>query len=462
MSHINWNDRLCFEPRVAKGGLGLPADDDRNWEFRGRELVGLVEKRRAAKKDLGFLDLPETMPSTAAKCRDYIAHAREHGLDTMLVLGIGGSSLGGRMLQEALAPATAAASTRPRAAGTMRVLFADSLDPDTFATLLASVDCRKTCVNVISKSGSTAETLAQFLICRERWERETGPNWHHYFCFTTDPVKGPLRQIAGQHHIRSFEVPPNVGGRFSVLSAVGLLPAAAMGIDLAELLAGAGRTRDLCLRTDPLTNPALRFALMHLKLKDRGLTETLMWPYVDRLRSFGLWFAQLWAESLGKSTRSHRAKLKEGFTPVLSLGAADQHSQLQLYLESPARRLAVVIGQEQHLSDPRFPSYFNEFEEIAYLPGHTLGALQEAERQATVLSLAQNGTPVIQISIDSVSPRVIGDLIMLFEAATVLTGEGLGLDAMDQPAVEQGKRYAMGTLGRKGYEQYRLAADATK
>ncbi len=459
MSRLYWNDKFCFEPHVAKGGLGLPHGDDKSWGFRAQELMGRLNHRRDTRKDLGFLDLPEAT-SVAGACTEYVKHAREHHLDTMLVLGIGGSSLGGRMLQEALAPETMAGSTRPRPAGTFRVLFADSLDPDSFNTLLHSVDPLKTCVNVISKSGSTAETLAQFLICRDRWQFAAGDHWNHYFSITTDPEKGPLRKIAAEHKIRSFEVPPNVGGRFSVLSAVGLLPAAAMGVDLQELLAGAGRSRDLCLLDDPAHNPALRFALMHLRLQGRGLTETLMWAYTDRLRSFGLWFAQLWAESLGKKRREHQSTYHQGFTPVLSVGAADQHSQLQLYLESRPRRLAVILDERQHVNDPRIPNYFEGFEEIKYLAGHTLGHLLDTERRATALSLAQSGTPVLQISMDSVSARVIGDLVMVFEVATLLAGEGMGLDALDQPAVEQGKQYAMGTLGRAGYEQYRIPSDS--
>lgn len=459
MSRLHWNDKYCFEPHVAKGCLGLPNGDDRQWGHRANDLMTLMRNRRETRRDIGFLDLPE-QTSTAAACRDYIKHAHEHKLDTLIVLGIGGSSLGGRMLQEALAPTTIPGTLRKTSPGTMRVFFADSLDPDTFTTLLASIDPKKTCVNVISKSGSTAETLAQFLICRDLWHKAAGDHWHHYFCFTTDPEKGPLRKIAGQHNIRAFEVPSNVGGRFSVLSAVGLLPAAAMGIDLEELLAGAARARDLCLTDDPSHNPALRFALLHLKLQDKGLTETLMWAYSDRLRSFGLWFAQLWAESLGKRLRKNHSIYPQGFTPVLSVGAADQHSQLQLYLESPPRRLAVVLSEKCHSVDPKIPNYFNEFEEISYLTGHTVGKLLDTERQATILSLARNGTPVLQISMDSLSARVIGDLVMVFEVATLLTGEGMGLDALDQPAVEQGKQYAMGTLGRKGYEQYRIPPES--
>ncbi len=455
MSKLHWNDKFCFEPHVARGGLGLPENDDQKWEFPAGQLLKALERRRTEKKDLGFLDLPDST-ATASKCIDFMKHAREHGLDTLLVLGIGGSSLGGRMLQDALAPATVPGSLLTRPEGAMRVFFADSLDPATFGALLSAIDPAKTCVNVISKSGSTAETLAQFLICRERWEKAVGAKWHHYFVFTTDPEKGPLRKIAADEKIRAFEVPANVGGRFSVLSAVGLLPAAAMGIDLDDLLHGAQRTRDLCLTNDPASNPALRFALMHLRLRERGLTETLVWTYVDRLRSLGLWFAQLWAESLGKRQHAHQTTYRQGFTPVLSVGAADQHSQLQLYLESAPRRLAVILGERKHEEDHRIPSYFSEFSEIGYLAGHTLGELLNTEKAATAISLAQNGTPVLQISMDSISARVIGDLVMVFEAATLLAGEGMGLDALDQPAVEQGKQYAMGTLGRAGYEQYRI------
>jgi glucose-6-phosphate isomerase len=329
----------------------------------------------------------------------------------------------------------------------------DNPDPATVRALLDRLDLRRTLFNVVSKSGSTAETMALYLVIRERLEALVGADkLRGHFLFTTDPVQGALRRIAEAEGIPALPVPPNVGGRFSVLTPVGLWPAAVTGADVDALLAGAGAMVERCA-TDELTrNPAglLATLLHHATVADGKPIHVLM-PYHDRLRSFALWFQQLWAESLGKAADRNGKRVYTGATPLPAVGAVDQHSQVQLFMEGPRDKVVVFVAVREAGDPVPIPPLHREVAELGYLGGHTLAELLDAERRATADALRQAGRPSMTIELERVDAAALGALFMLFQIATVYAGALFGVDPLDQPGVELGKRLTYGLLGRAGF-----------
>ena len=294
--------------------------------------------------------------------------------------------------------------------------------------------------------GTMVQTMALYLVIRDRVATLVGEDKvRGHFLFTTDPSKGALRRIADAEGIPSLAVPSNVGGRFSVLSPVGLWPAAVTGVDIDSLLAGAGRVEERC-RTDELAkNPAgLLATLLWQAATEGGKPIHVLMPYSDRLRSFALWFQQLWAESLGKNGL--------GPTPLPAVGATDQHSQVQLFMEGPLDKVLIFIAVAQ-VGDPiTIPAGHPEIVELGYLGGHSLGELLDAERRATAEALRQGGRPSITLELERVDARALGALFMLFQIATVYAGALYGVDPLDQPGVELGKQLTYGLLGREGFQ----------
>jgi glucose-6-phosphate isomerase len=378
--------------------------------------------------------------------------------ENLLVLGIGGSSLGGRALVAALANPFHNLLPRERRGG-MRIFFPDNSDPATFEALLSTLDLAETCFATVTKSGGTAETMSQHLALRERCVARFGEQGYRDRCvLVTDPAKGALRAIADAERLRWLPVPASVGGRFSALTPVGLLPAAAAGADVDALLDGAAALEARCRSADFARNPALLYAAtLHLMDRRRGRHIHVLMPYVDALRDTGDWFVQLWAESLGK-----RADV--GPTPFRAVGATDQHSSMQLMMEGPNDKVVTLVRCAQPRADLAIsvPPGYRAHAEIAYLDGHTMGALIEAERRSTDAALRKAGRPTVSIELPRVDARGMGELLMLLELATAYAGGLYGVNAFDQPGVEAGKRYTQGLLGRPGYEKYRdeLAAGA--
>ena len=320
----------------------------------------------------------------------------------------------------------------------------------TFRRLLERLDPSRVLFNVVSKSGSTAETMAQYLAAREWVEEglEDGQARGH-FLFTTDPGRGALRRIAQAEEIPALPVPENVGGRFSVLSPVGLLPAAVCGVDVEALLAGAARMEERC-RTDVLLeNPAgLLATLLHRADTETGRPIHVFMPYADRLRAVALWFQQLWAESLGKV----RGDGHVGPTPLASLGASDQHSLVQLFMEGPHDKVVLFVGVEDRAEEVVIPDRHPEIPELAYLGGHGLGELLDVERRATAEALRRRGRPNATFLLPRTDPASLGQLLMLLQIATVYAGALYGVDPLDQPGVELGKTLTYGLMGREGHE----------
>jgi glucose-6-phosphate isomerase len=328
----------------------------------------------------------------------------------------------------------------------------DNPDPSTMRGLLEGIDPARTLFNVISKSGATAETMAQYLVVREVVEHAVGDgNARGHFLFTTDPAKGVLRRIGEAEEIPMLPVPENVGGRFSVLSPVGLLPAAVCGIDIDALLAGAARMEERC-RTDRLAdNPAGTLAtLLHHADTAWGRPIHVLMPYSDRLRSLALWFQQLWAESLGKARTLAGEVRPTGPTPVPALGATDQHSFLHLMMEGPQDKVVVFVEVEDHGGDMTIPGRHPEMPELSYLGGHSLGELINTERRATAEALRLEARPNATFHMPRVSSETVGEMLMLLQVATVYAGALYGVDPLDQPGVELSKRLTYGLMGRDG------------
>jgi glucose-6-phosphate isomerase len=347
----------------------------------------------------------------------------------VLTVGIGGSALG--------------AATVSRALGleTHRVL--DNVDPVEARRLLDSLPLEEVAVNVVSKSGTTAETLSNFLVVREAM-REAGVDWTERTVVTTGE-SGPLREAAEAEGLPALDVPDGVPGRFSALSSVGLVPAAILGGDVEAVLAG-GRDARESLAGSLFDCPAYAYGAVTYALESRGATTNAVMPYAESLEPFAEWFAQLWAESLGKDGL--------GQTPVRALGATDQHSQLQLYRAGRRDKLVTFVRpRERH--DLAIPE--TDVAGLSYLGdgGTTLGDLLDAEFEATEASLAAAGRPSVRVELDRVDARGIGDLLYGMEAACVLVGELAGVETFTQPAVEWGKRAARGLLGGGGFEEAR-------
>lgn len=396
--------------------------------------------------ELPFFDLPaqDTVP-----VHSLAAHIRDR-FDNYLLIGIGGSSLGPKAAQQALCSPwhnlmEAGARSGPR------MFFIENVDPSSLLPLLNLLDPSKTCVNVVTKSGGTAETLANFMVVRA-WLEKAGCNLSDHLIATTDPKSGDLRRVADEEGWASLPVPPGVGGRFSQLTAVGLLPAAVAGIDIDELLAGAADMSVRCAAFDLKENPAWRLAaLYHLLDVNKGKPICVMMPYADGLTYLADWFVQLWAESLGKAEDLDGNPVHTGQTPLAAVGAIDQHSQLQLFVEGPNDKLVTFLKVASFDDPGDIPSVYADVPSMGYLGGHTLAELLNAEQAATREVLTRGGRPNACITIPRLNPFAMGQLFYLFEAMTAFAGGLYRVNPFDQPGVEHGKRLTYGAMGRKGY-----------
>ncbi|MFB6192133.1 MAG: glucose-6-phosphate isomerase [Haloarculaceae archaeon] len=385
------------------------------------ERVGRAHERIAAgMADGAFgyasLNLPERTDAGAIERAVADVEA-----DWVLTVGIGGSALGSVTVSRAL-------GAGPDGHATL-----DNVDPAATRALLADLPLDRTAINVVSRSGTTAETLANFLVVREAFD-DRGVDWTERTVVTTG-AEGPLRELADEHGLPALDVPAGVPGRFSALSAVGLVPAAILGYDVEGVLAG-GRAAMESLSGSLHACPAYAYGAVATALERRGAHVNAVMPYAEALEPFAEWFAQLWAESLGKDG--------QGQTPARALGATDQHSQLQLYRAGRPDKLVTLVRPRER---PSVPIPETGVEGLDYLGGSSLGALLDAEFEATEASLAAADRPSVRVEIERLDARGVGDLLYSMEAACVLAGELMGVETFTQPAVEWGKRAARGLLG---------------
>ncbi|WP_320171612.1 glucose-6-phosphate isomerase [Maridesulfovibrio sp.] len=362
--------------------------------------------------------------------------------DHMLLLGIGGSALGARALQKAFFPQ----QDQPCHKGPW-LWIADNVCAGTLDAYLEKLPLEKTLVAVVSKSGGTIETISQYFLVRSRMQEVLGDSWNRNTIFITDKNKGFLREQADQLDIRTLEVPDNLGGRYSVLSAVGLLPAMFMGIDYRAMVEGASAvlsplaSRDL--NADILRrHPSFRLACWGASLMDEGFNELIFFSYVPQWACFGQWFAQLWAESLGKEGK--------GSQPIPATGATDQHSVNQMFLDGPRNKACLFLTCPDLPEGKEFPSDIPA--NFAYLKGKKFGELIHAEGLGTKMALSANNVPLVEIKVGSENEEAAGRLMGLLMAATIFTGWIMDINPIDQPAVEMGKLLAKARLGASGLE----------
>ncbi len=414
----------------------------------------LMEKREIG--SLPFYDLPYRKKDVALvkEVAEDIKKGMGENLENLLVIGIGGSSLGGIALTKALLhpfynllPETF--RKHPR------IFFAENIDPDEIKGLFDVIDPAKTVINIISKSGNTAEPMANFLLIYKFMAEKIGEDaLKNQIIATTDSQKGTLRKISEDFGLRTLPIPEGVGGRFSVLTPVGLFPAYMAGIDIDILLEGAALMDKRCKTDDLFKNPAYLNAVIHYHLhRTRNVNMAVLMPYSQALADISGWYRQLLAESLGKKYSLTGEVIYAGQTPIKAVGAVDQHSQIQLYREGPFDKIFTIIKVENFRNFLNIPSYFDNYDGTGYLGGHTLNELIEAERHATVLALVKSGRPVIEITIPEINPYSIGQLFYMYEVQTVFAGYLYNVNSLDQPGVEAGKQYTYGMLGRKGFEK---------
>lgn len=356
--------------------------------------------------------------------------------DDIVVCGVGGSALGPICLRDTFRHSFRATSPR------LQVL--ENIDPDFMAEAVEALDLSQTLFLIISKSGGTPETIAQYMFFRDLTDK-AGLQAKHHYVFITDPSPDVslLRAIGQKDTIKMFSIPPSVGGRFSVQTAVGYLPAALLGIDIKALNEGFKVMRNSFLNTNVDQNLPFQLACIQTGTYLAEKPINIIMPYHTKLRQFGAWCVQLIAESTGKFKEDGSSV---GITPIPSLGVTDQHSQVQLFAEGPNNKLVIFIGVENFEHDLRIPVLIED-NKTNFLTGKTFKDLLHAEQQATAQALTENNRPNITISIPELTPYYLGQLFMLFEGATAFWGEFFEINAFNQPGVERGKILTREILG---------------
>jgi len=449
MIRLYWKNATAEALNSPEHGI-RPEELNSAGEAVSRAHQAVLAKWQAGR--LGYAALP-----TRRDHRDQVAAlVAKHRPTTsdLVVLGIGGSALGNIALQTALNPVTYNLMDDEQRGGP-RLFVLDNVDPalvdETLGLLAGRLD--RTLFNVISKSGETAETASQFMIVRHMLRQRLGEAFSSRIVATTDPEAGTLREIAAADGYDVLAVPADVGGRFSVLSPVGLFSAAMCGIDVDALLAGAAAMADRLKEPDWRRNPACMLAaIKYVAYARKGKPIHVVMSYSNRLLGLADWYRQLWAESLGKARSRAGREVAVGPTPVKALGATDQHSQVQLYREGPNDKLVVFLEAAAHPAEVTVPDVLGEYPGLSYLAGVDLSRLLSAEKLATEYALVQSKRPSVTIRFDAIDAESVGAFIFFYEFVTSLCAELLDVNAYDQPAVELGKHATFALLGRSGYE----------
>lgn len=399
---------------------------------------------------MGWTELPYNQKEIVD---DIIATAKDikKKFDNFVVLGIGGSALGPMAVFQALCHLRH--NELPKSKRKFPKLYVeDNVDPERMVALLDVVDLDKTMFNVVTKSGATSETMSQYLIIMDLLKKKYGDKAKEHMIATTSAHKGNLIKIAQNEGLKTFYIPDGVGGRFSELCPVGLLPAAVVGIDIKQMLAGAAHMDKICKNKDIKKNPALISALLEYLAMKNGKNISVMMPYADSLKYIADWYCQLWGESLGKAVDKEGNEVFVGQTPVKALGVTDQHSQVQLYREGPFDKVITLIAVENYRKTVDISKGCEDIPDVSFLCGHTMNELITAERKATEYALTTAHRLNYTITLPEVNAFTIGELLYMFEMETAFAGAMLNIDTFNQPGVEGGKNATYALFGRKGYE----------
>ncbi len=419
--------------------------------------IDKIHKAFHAMKEMGHLPFMH-LPYEEEKVQEIEALSKKYlqKFENLVVLGIGGSALGAKAILTALKGPYQPFLNFQNSSPSAKVFVCDDIDPDSFQLLLQSLDLKKTLFNVISKSGNTIETMSQWMIVKKRLEEFCGASWKEHVILTTDPEKGLLREMVNQESFASLAIASGVGGRYSLLSPVGLFPAAMGGIHLNDLLAGAKRADARINQSNIWMNPAYMLAAIQYLLFQKKKNIVVMMPYSQMLFPFSEWYSQLWAESIGKRFSLKGEEVHTGSTPVAACGPRDQHSQLQLYMEGPADKFILFLMLENYETLLTIPTHANFPQDMGYLSGQTLGKVVQMEALATETSLQQQKRPTAKFLIPHRNAYALGQLFYILEVATAFAGELFNVNPFDQPGVELGKKFAAGLLGKPGFEKYKF------
>ncbi len=441
------------------GNTGISDADLRAVKGKAEEAFAYVAENRG--RDDLFMGWTELPYNQDAIVNDIILTAKQikKKFKNFVVLGIGGSALGPIMAFNALKHLHYN-ELPPKKRGGPKFYVEDNVDPVRMAALLDVIDPKETCFNVISKSGATSETMAQFLIVADLLEK-AGVNLPDNMIFTTDASRGNLMKIDDKFggKFKKYVLPDGVGGRFSELCPVGLLPAAVLGIDIKGMLAGAAYMDSLCSKPSIAKNPALACAVIQYISMQQGKNINVLMPYSDNLKLMADWYCQLWAESLGKAVDYAGNTVNAGTTPVKSLGVTDQHSQVQLYIEGPYDKVITFISVEKYGCEMPIAHGCEDIPDVGFLGGHTMQELIQAENKATAYALMRAGRCNYTINMPEVNAFTLGQLMYMLELQTAYTGALLNINTFNQPGVENGKKATFALLGKNGYEAQKREMD---
>jgi glucose-6-phosphate isomerase len=418
----------CFSRAVGDSGL-----EDEAYEILAAEAVAIANNMKSEMSSGGLTTLALANVQDDLDAMTEVADHFRENFDRLVVLGTGGSSLGGHALTSLVD------EDWFRTPDGLTLNYMDNLDGYSFDRLLRQSNRGRTAFLVVSKSGSTVETMTQFLTALHAVRETMGEkNLQYHFVLVTEPGDNPLRRIAEKYHIQVLDHATDVGGRFSVLSLVGLIPALAVGMDAAQIRKGASRVLEETMHSPETSAPVAGAALSVGLARHKGMSSTIMMPYGNRLKSFAAWYCQLWAESLGKNG--------QGTTPVQANGPVDQHSQLQLYLDGPADKMFTLIGTRTSGAGPEVTAELAQLAGFDYLGGKTMGDVVDALYQGTCQTLVRSGRPTRIIEVEYLNEETMGALFMHFMLETHIAARLLGVNAVDQPAVEDGKILARALL----------------
>lgn len=436
------------------GEKGFTAEELEAVSSKAKEAFLYVKENRG-KGMMGWTELPYNQNEIVDDILMTAQKVREN-FEYFVVLGIGGSALGPIAIQQALNHLHYNELSKEKRNGCPKLYVEDNVDPERMAALFDVIEIEKTCINIISKSGSTSETMTQYLILWDILKKKLGTRAAEHVIATTDAEKGNLIKLAQKEGFKSYVIPDGVGGRFSEMCPVGLVAAAVCGIDIRAMLEGAAYMDELASIGDIYQNSALMAAAMQYLAMQKGYNISVMMPYADSLKYMADWYCQLWGESLGKKNDLSGNAVYVGQTPVKALGVTDQHSQVQLYTEGPFDKVITLLGVDQYRTEIAIPEGCEEIPAVNFLCGHTMNELITAERIATEYALLKSGHLNYTIMLPEVNAFTIGELMFFYELETAYCGAMLGINTFDQPGVEEGKNATYALLGRPGYEEKRV------